>query len=215
MLYIYEHTDKENESFVTEALPYLSEQRRYAVMRCRKTIDRVNGCAVYLMLRYALFKEYGIKDAPVFGFIENEKPYLPTYPQIHFSFSHCRNAAACIVSDNNTAVDIMDIRKKSAAVINRVCSENELNILSSSDEREFIRLWTRKECLSKLTGKGMQSDFRTLTDELPEMKSVITIDRGEHIVSYCSPDGETSLSLVKKEELFEVLSYVREKSIEL
>ena len=78
MLYIYEHTDKENESFVTEALPYLSEQRRYAVMRCRKTIDRVNGCAVYLMLRYALFKEYGIKDAPVFGFIENEKPYLPT-----------------------------------------------------------------------------------------------------------------------------------------
>lgn len=186
MLYLYEHTDRETEEFYQSMLPLLSEQRKTAVSRCRHLIDRVNGSIVYLMLRYGLQKEYGLSVKPEFVFRENEKPYLADFPEIHFSFSHCKNAAACILSDANTAVDIMDYRIRSRSAITRVCSSQELQQLEESEEpdKAFLRLWTRKECISKLNGIGLQQDFRKITDELPEMQRIHTILSSEYLFSF-------------------------------
>lgn len=185
MLYCFENKNIDV-SFVTQAEPLLSEQRRERLLSLKTLTDRINCCSSYLMLRYALLSEYGIKDSPSFTYTGNRKPVLAAYPHIHFSLSHCRRGSACIVDNQNTAVDIMDIRPKNHSVIKRVCSEQEIRELSSGHEpdRDFIRLWTLKECCSKLNGLGLRQDFRLLTSKLPEMQRMNTIEGTDFILSY-------------------------------
>ena len=185
MLYYFDNQNID-EGFVECAEPLLSEQRKQSLNSLKALTDRINCCSTYLMLRYALAHEYGIHGLPLFSYIENQKPVLPDYPHIHFSFSHCKSGAACIVDNQNTAVDIMEIRPKNTSVWRRVCSEREYLELSSSSEpdRDFIRLWTLKECCSKLNGLGLRQDFRTLTCDLPEMRKMNTIEEEAFILTY-------------------------------
>ncbi len=161
--------------------------------------DRINSCAVYLLLRYALFREYGIEEAPVFVIGEHEKPFLRDHPDIYFNLSHCKTAVCCILSDNNTAIDINDIRSVNGAVIRRVCSEKEQNEISLSDRPElcFMEYWTRKECYSKLTGIGMTMDFRKITADIPEYKNIRTITADDYVMSYYSHKG---VEIIKADE---------------
>lgn len=47
---------------------------------------------------------------------------------------------------------------------NRVCCKDELKLLENSKDRakEFIRLWTMKECYLKMTGKGIYEDLKSV-----------------------------------------------------
>lgn len=191
MLYLF-LGNREGEEFIHQASHFLSAQRREKMERLHALNDRVNCCAVFLLLRIALWQEYGISDQPLFGFGEKDKPFLIDLPDIRFNFSHCKNGAACIVSGQNTAVDIMELRKPHAAVYRRCCSPGECAALEQSTEpdRDFIKLWTRKECYAKLLGKGLSLDFRTLTDSLPEMRRIHTIDEPERVISYYSEKEE-------------------------
>lgn len=206
MLYIFD-TGSTDIGFVDMAEKYLSEQRRERLNLLRSENDRINCCAAYLLLRYGLFKEYNERTVPLFEYEKREKPYLSNISRVHFNISHCKNAAACILSSENTAVDIMDIRNVKPSVIKRSCSESEQKILSESSDVswEFIRLWTRKECYSKYTGIGLLTDFRTVTDDIPEMKYIRTFDMGDSILSYYSREDNIRIVNVSSDELFAVL----------
>ncbi len=208
MLYIYENTDKETIDIFNKSLPYLSSQRREKAMCCKSLSDKINSCVAFLLLRYALFTEYSITEPPVFDYIENEKPVLKDYPEIHFNISHCKNSAVCIVSEHNTAVDISDFRSVKPSVIRRVCSAEEQELLNSSNDiaRDFIRLWTRKECLAKLSGKGLRHDMSKLTDSVPEMENVRTLCCERYILSYYTRSAETDIIKLSKDELFRIVS---------
>jgi len=190
------------EGFLEQAENFISLQRAEKLKGYSVLSDRVNGTVVYLLLRYGLEMEYGIKEKPVFEFGEREKPFLKDRSGIFFNLSHCRNAAACIISDNDTAIDIMEIRKVRESTIRRTCTEKEkISVLSSCEpEREFIRLWTRKECYSKLDGRGILLDFRNIDESIPEMRNIHTVDFGEYIVSYCSEKTQ-EISFVSTENL--------------
>ena len=207
MVYIFENSDKESLELYNDSMPYLSSQRREKAMRCKFLSDKINSCLAYLLLRYALITEYSISESPVFEYIENEKPVLRDYPEIHFNLSHCKNSAVCIVSDNNTAVDISDIRRVNPSVIRRVCSVEEQELLNKSDDiaRDFIKLWTRKECLAKLSGKGMRHDMSQLTDAVPEMQNVHTLNGERYILSYYTYSGETDIVKLNIDDIFSIL----------
>ena len=192
MVYILKNTDKLSADIIENCLPLLSVQRRSKLNAYGSVLDRVNGCAVYILLRYALIKGYGYTNAPVFIFGEHGKPLLSDRKDLYFNMSHCRNAVCCIMSDKNTAVDITDIRTVRSGIIRRVCSMNEQELITGSadPQRMFLRLWTRKECLSKLSGMGMSQGFRSLTDELPEASGLHTTDFGDHILTYYSEKEE-------------------------
>ena len=188
MIYLLENTDKLDESFIKEAEPYLSKQRIERINSIRPINDKINGCAVYLLLRYGLLCEYGITEAPVFDFGEHGKPGLRDTPEIHFNMSHAKNAVCCIVSESETAIDITDIRPLKHNVVRRVCDEREQGIIYASAEpdRTFLKMWTLKECLSKLSGKGMSVNFASLTDMSEGAGAVHTIEKSEYILSYYS-----------------------------
>ena len=193
MLYILENTDMLPNELIDAAFPLLSQQRRKQLSQYSMGSDRINCCVAYLLLRYALRKEYGYDGLPEFEFVERGKPRLKDRTIPYFNLSHCKNAVACILSEADTAVDIMDIRAVKPATLRRCCSEEERAAIQQSNtpDRTFTALWTRKECYSKLTGKGLLMDFRAITDELPEVRRIKTRYTEHYICSYvCKEETE-------------------------
>ncbi len=202
MIYILEDTDRLDEAFVTASMPLLSRQRQEKMQEYALLSDRINSCAVYLLLREGLRREYGMETKPSFVLRERGKPYLEDCDGIFFNFSHCRNTAVCILADTDTAIDVMELRTVRSAVIKRTCSPQERYRLSQSSfpERDFIKLWTRKECWAKLNGQGMQWDFCEVVDTLPEMRDIHTVDFGKYILSYYS-HGTARMVKIHTDEL--------------
>ncbi len=210
MIYIIEN-ESLNENFIEKAKPYLSKQRTDKLMQLKSLKDKINCCVAFMLLRYGLYYEYSTVEMPLFDFEKREKPYLTNISGISFNFSHCKTAAACIVSKENTAIDIMDIRKIKSSVVRRCCSEEEeMRISTSTDlDREFIRLWTRKECYVKYTGIGLLQDFSEITENTPGMNNIHTIEKKHYIMSYYSSYGDCEIIRPDVDSLFD---YIYKKS---
>ena len=209
VVYVLEHPDSFGAELIEKSRLFMSEQRLKKIFFYRMEQDRINSCAVYLLLRYALAREYGIRLAPDFVFGDHEKPYLKELPEIHFNLSHCKTAVCCIVSHSNTAIDINDIRSVGDAVIRRVCSENEQQAIMKSPKPDicFMEYWTKKECYSKLTGAGMSMDFSKITAELPDYKSIRTKVSDDYVLSYYSR-REEEIHKPSLNRIFELLDKI-------
>ncbi|MBQ3928783.1 MAG: 4'-phosphopantetheinyl transferase superfamily protein [Clostridia bacterium] len=191
MIYLFEGTDNIEINFVDTAAAALNRQRTEKIRQYRSPNDKINGTIVYLLLRYALKKEFGITEPPELVYRKRGKPYLKHHNDIYFNFSHCKNAAACVVSHAETAIDIIDIRTVQKSTARHVCSPEELQMLDQCDDydRSFLRLWTQKECYAKWDGQGLALDFSRLTDSLPVIKSMIHHETEQYIMTCysCEP----------------------------
>lgn len=86
-------------------------------------------------------------------------PYLPQYPNLHISISHCRTAVAVAFSINGpVGIDIESRRHINPSLIERVCTPDEFDAIQHSEDPEmaFLQLWTRKEAVLKCHGTGIQ-----------------------------------------------------------
>ena len=138
MKYILENTDALNEEFLCKVMNMLSLQRQQKIDSLRILSDRINSAAVFLILRYALKKEYGIDALPEFSFGEKGKPYLNGYNNIYFNLSHSRNSCACIISDKETACDISDKRRISDNTARYFCTAEEIRSCCPLDEKGML-----------------------------------------------------------------------------
>lgn len=147
-----------------QALTEVSAQRREQALRYRHERDQRLSVAAYRLLQHALLTEYGIQQPPILAYGTNGKPMLAEWPHIHFSLSHCREAAACVVSDKPVGIDIESIDHYDEAVAAQVMSDAELRKIhaSPSPQIAFTRLWTMKESLYKLTGGDRGADILQL-----------------------------------------------------
>ncbi len=166
MIYVFRDLDKVTADDIEHYMTFLSPQRQEKAMSYRHELGRKQCVLAYITLRHALSKEYGIRTAPVFTIRSHGKPELADHIGIHFSLSHCRTAVACAVSGHLIGVDIENVRPAKEAVIKYSMNEDETNQILSSDnpDLEFTKLWTRKECLVKLTGEGINDDMKNLLD---------------------------------------------------
>lgn len=157
---------------IDEALSLVSPQRRSHALRYHSVRDRRLSLAAYRLLQGILKEEYGIVQPPRFSFGENGKPVLQDHPEIFFNFSHCHDAAACVVSDSPVGIDVECLDSYDVSLLESTMSDEEQRqILQSADPRlTFIRLWTVKESLLKMTGQGIVTDLRTvLSDHHPSL----------------------------------------------
>ena len=201
MLYIMNDTDKIGTEFLETALPQLSLQRTKRMDELKNKRDKINCAACYLLLRKALHEEYGIKDKPEFLYFEHGKPYIKGHENIHFNFSHCRNACACIVSDKPTAVDIADKRHISLRTAQYFCSDEEFGKISAlpSPSDELVRLWSIKECYSKLDGSGLFKNFKEITKECTA--DIHTFGSDMYYCSYYSPDPLSPIFVINSSKI--------------
>ena len=164
MIYIDDDIFRLNAGQLEEAISILPDQRREVVMRYTHELGRRQSLLVYQLLCRGLQEEYGITEPPTFTYGEYGKPYLASHPDIHFNFSHSKTAVACAVSNRPIGIDIENFRPAKEAVIRYAMNEEEAAaILSASDPNlEFSRLWTQKEALLKLTGRGIHDNMRNI-----------------------------------------------------
>lgn len=161
MLYI---NDRLQEIDLGAALATVSPQRRSKAMRFKREHGRRECVAAYLLLMEGLRKEYGITECPVFEYAADGKPRLHGLPGVEFNLSHCREAAVCAVSSAPVGVDVETVRPFKDALARYVLSAGEYAAVTAAarPDVEFIKLWTRKEALLKLTGEGIRSDLKTV-----------------------------------------------------
>lgn len=168
MIYI---DDRPDQLDLHAALLSVSPQRRDHALRYVHEHDRGLSLAAYMLLQRGLSEEYGINEPPVFSFDVNGKPVLADYPDIHFSLSHCRGAAACVIANTPVGIDIEHIDCYDKELMRHVMNDKEQQqiISSSSPQTAFTRLWTMKESFLKMTGEGIRNDMcHVLTNVKPQ-----------------------------------------------
>ena len=97
----------------------------------------------------------GEADVPL-TWDELGKPTVTT-EGTYVSVSHSGAWAVCIAADVPVGVDVEVIRSTQEKFMRRVCSEAEMACIrpgDSGDCRRFWEVWTAKEALFKLMGKG-------------------------------------------------------------
>ena len=124
------------------ALEQLSEQRREQALRYRHELGQRTCAAAYLLLCEGLQKEYGITEKPIFEYGEHGKPSIVGRPDIHFSLSHCREAAICVVSDHPVGVDVESIHRYSESLVRYTMNDEEIAEILAADRPDlaFTRL---------------------------------------------------------------------------
>ena len=136
----------------------LPQFRRDRMLAIRRFESRVLGVKAFLLLMRALREEYGLAECPQIVFGGHGKPVFADRPDIHFSLSHCRVGAMCVVAGGNVGCDMEDAdRRVSDAVLGRCFNAEEAAAVrsSASPSLEFARLWTRKEAAGKYWGCGI------------------------------------------------------------
>ena len=170
------------------ALPLLSPQRREQTLRFKFELGRKTCAMAYLLLCEGLRKEYGISELPVFGYGEHGKPYILGHPDIHFNLSHCREAVVCALSDQPVGIDVESVREYSESLLQYTMNADEVMRISQAErpELEFIRLWTMKEAVLKLTGEGITNDLKDILKRPSRLTTVVSPE-GRYVYSVCGP----------------------------
>ena len=157
MIYLftdYEKLDDEVLGLLEKKLPpaRLSRYRSFRFPEGKKS-----SLSAYLCFLFGYRQLTGSMDIPEFDIGEYGKPYLSENPGIFFNISHCKGGAVCFFEDEEVGIDLQNFTKCNSRVWDRVCSEEELDALKKAEKPEeaFIKLWTLKESLAKLSRKGM------------------------------------------------------------
>ncbi len=167
MLYLNDHianlTDEQTERLILS----LPQWRREEALRYKHQQGR-RECAVgYVELLRGLRECFGINEKPSFAYNEHGKPFIKEHPEIHFSISHCRVAAGCLVSNRPCGFDVEYIRKAKPDLVRHTMNKEEQEVIFSAPFPDivFTRLWTQKEALLKLKGTGLVDDLHNILSE--------------------------------------------------
>lgn len=167
-------------------------QERYEYCKKMKNV-KAAGCSAYvfLLLRYALKKEFGITEIPRFEYNEHGKPFLKDFPSVFFNMSHAGTRCVCAVSGSPVGIDVQDIRKLDLKTAGKFLTKNELAGVSEISDKamlneELCRLWCIKESYGKYTGKGFTEGFTGFeAEQLVKAGKVICTHRDDYFLSLC------------------------------
>ena len=167
MIYIftdYNQITPDVEKVLLDKLPPLRKEK---ANRFTISSGRLSCVVSYLLFLYGFRHLYHMEGTPDFSGDKFEKPYLADYPDIHFNLSHCNNGCACIMDDFQVGIDLQEIRKVSLKTFEKICSPDEIIEIQNADnpEKEFCRIWSYKEAISKLTGEGIFRDISNLSSQ--------------------------------------------------
>ncbi len=181
--------DRLQELDLDEAMPRLTQQRREKLLKYKSRKERQASAAGFLLLCECLQQKYGIHEAPIMEYGQYGKPRILGHENIHFNISHCKCAAICAVSDTPIGVDIETTDRYTARLAQYTMNSDELQLIQSSKNPaiEFTRLWTKKEALLKMTGRGITKNVKdVLVDSPANIETTLSSD-GCYVYSVARP----------------------------
>ena len=98
------------------------------------------------------------ENLPEIRLTDRGKPYFPGSPW-HFSISHTRLHAFCVLSRNNVAIDAEELdRKMNLKLAEKILSPMEKRQFDAAEnkERALLTFWVLKEAAAKLSGEGLR-----------------------------------------------------------
>ncbi|MCD8397299.1 MAG: 4'-phosphopantetheinyl transferase superfamily protein [Lachnospiraceae bacterium] len=138
----------------------MSAARREKIDRLCQEKDRMLSLAAGILLDQGL-QTYGLREADVrIAYGAYGKPYLPDFPDIHFSLSHSHEMAMAVFADEEAGCDIEYQKRLNEKLARRFFCPSEYAWMTQSEDlevqkRRFYRLWTLKESFLKATGMGL------------------------------------------------------------
>ena len=157
-----------NESWTMQdeiLLSSLPPKRQTIVKKYTYESDKRLSMYSVLLLSHMLQTHFHITDGLQDILWENgKKPYLVSFPNIDFSYSHTSNAILCgVSSDGNIGVDLERCYNAPFEVMTFVFHPNEISYVESFPYPEkthaFFEIWTRKEAYTKEKGTGLICDL--------------------------------------------------------
>ena len=149
------------------AIASLPAWRREKALRFKHQQGRIECAFSYLLLCQALRETYGITEQPSFLIGEHGKPELSLNSKLstlNFNISHCKSALAVALSATPIGIDVESVGRYSESLARHVLNDSEFAEVSQSPNPQipFTRLWTQKEAVVKLTGRGIDDDLPNL-----------------------------------------------------
>ncbi len=142
-------------------LEILPPTRRASADRMKVESGKRLSAGAGLLLMAAL-ADYQTKDLQAYADFrdirveigEQGKPYLPDHPKVHFNLSHSGNRVICAVGPVEVGCDVETVKESHIKTVIRCFAESE-QIVAARSAENFFRLWTLKESIVKLSGKGL------------------------------------------------------------
>ena len=169
-VYIEDNIETIDEEAVARLIDKLPEWRKEVALRFKHVAGRRESAMAYDLLCRALSEQYAISTQPHFLIGEHGKPTLAEHPHIHFSLSHCRTAILCAIADSPIGADIERCRPIKDTLLRHTMNEEEIGqiINSHNPELAFAKLWTAKEAVVKLSGRGLQGNIPDILNNMEE-----------------------------------------------
>ena len=146
--------DKET---MARTVSMMDEARRRRVGDIAGEDDRRRTVAGELLARRVLAQRLGCGEGEVpLRWDDTGKPAVDA-GGVYVSVSHSGPYAVCAAADVPVGVDVEVVRSADEKFMRRVCSEAEMAYIRVGDDGDcarFWEIWTAKESLFKLTGKG-------------------------------------------------------------
>lgn len=183
-----------------EILEQAKEQRRSKVLRCNNKQEKRRVLLAGWLLRKAI-ESVGLDYEKVeISRTEKGKPYLASHPEYYISLSHSGRYAVCVIADTPVGVDVegqerslfLSDKTEWLDVVARKCLTVEENehfcTVNEAGRRDyFLRMWTRKEAVSKAEGMGLGMNFSEISE--PEECFYTCSLAGGYYVSVYSSNG--------------------------
>lgn len=98
------------------------------------------------------------ENCPEIRVTDRGKPYFPDSPW-HFSISHTKKHAFCVLSKHNVAIDAEELdRKIHGKLAEKILSPTEKRQFDAAENKEkaLLTFWVLKEAAAKLSGEGLR-----------------------------------------------------------
>ena len=140
-------------------------------------LDGRSGHEAGRQLLRQLYREETGKECPAVLLTNRGKPYFEG-PALHFSISHTKSHAFCVLAPYPVGIDAEEKdRKVNLRLAEKILSETEkCRFEKAPDKRAaLLRLWVLKEASAKLGGEGLNG-YPNHTDFCPEDDRITEID---------------------------------------
>ena len=190
-------------------LPLLSPERRERTERLIPEQSKVTSLLSGLLLSVVLSERCGVAcDKLRFAYGEHGKPYLPEYPECHFSLSHSGDYIALVCGNVECGLDVQKISCRKLHVLRFLHPAERQSIAEAQNSNdEFYRIWTMKEAYVKLTGEGMSHRFDSF-DVLSMHDICFYTQRiGDHMLTLCTNKSTINpeIHTITENEIFDCL----------
>ena len=110
------------------------------------------------LLLAQLYREETGEDLPPILVTERGKPYFET-SRLHFSISHTKKHAFCVLSDRNVGIDAEETdRNIDLRLAEKILSPMEKQQFDAAEDKRLalLRFWVLKEAAAKCSGEGLR-----------------------------------------------------------